>query len=287
MKKCIIFIILALMASSEAYCWNSIGHAAVAQVAENHLNKQTRKALKKYLKGTDIVEIASYADKFYYQWYRDIGWECSNPKILRRKPSEMDVLPTNLEPWCHSYSVDSLYQVYRHNREGDVYVRNCIMDLDLMIRALKENHADMDPETRFRYIAEIVHLMGDFHCPMHVLYVPKAPTGGAYSIYINGVKYGMHSLWDNSIWGLLNKGWDYYDFAEASDTATDEEIEEITKGDVFDWASANSVSVLPAHIPTRHQEMGPDYPESMRWLLYQQLRNGGYRLAKVLNYIFS
>lgn len=282
-----VFIILALLISAAAYGWNSVGHAAVAQIAENHLDKNTKKALKQYLKGTDIVEIASYADKYYYQWYRDIGWECSNPKILRRKPSELDVMPTNFEPWCHSYSVDSLYNTYRTNRQGDEYVRNAVMDLDWLVKNLKENVATMDPEERLKEIALVVHLTGDFHCPMHILYVPKAPTGGAYTFYINGTKYGMHGFWDSSIWKLLNRDWNYYDFAEAADTATKEEIEEITKGDVYDWGSSAAIAALPAHAVTRHQEMDAGYPESVRWLLYQQLRNAGYRLAKLLNYIFS
>lgn len=291
MKKFLLVLTFILAAAASSYAWNQIGHAAVAQIAENHISKKTKKALKKYLKGTDIVEIASYADRYYYQWYRDIGWECTNPKILRRKPSELDAQPTNLEPWCHSYSVDSLYRTYRHNREGDEYVRNCIMDLDFLIHNLKENIATMDPEERLKEIALVVHLMGDFHCPMHVLYIPDAPKGGNYSIYIGGEKIGMHSFWDTRIWGFLNKGWTYAEFAEDADTATKEEIAEITKGDVYDWGSANAVAALPAHRfthATREQkELDGSYPESMRWLCYQQLRNGGYRLAKALDYIFE
>lgn len=291
MKRTLIILALALLTALPSSGWGRIGHAAVAQIAENHINKKTKKALKKYLKGTDIIEIASYADRYYYQWQRDIGWECTNPKILRRKPSEMDALPTNIEPWCHSYSVDSLYNTYRHNREGDTYVRNCIMDLDWLIHNLKANHATMDPEERAKEIAIVVHLMGDFHCPMHVLYVPKAPTGGKWRIYIEGKKYNIHSFWDNNIWGLLNKGWNYYDFAEASDTATKEEIAEIVKGDVYDWGRANAISALPAHalanVPDDQREVGTGYPESVRWILYQQLRNGGYRLARALDYIFE
>ena len=291
MKRLVLIAALFLTAALSSYAWNNTGHAAVAQIAENHISKKTKKALKKYLKGTDIVEIASYADRYYYQWYRDIGWECTNPRILRRKPSELDLQPTNLEPWCHSYSVDSLYRTYRHNREGDEYVRNCIMDLDWLVHNLKENIATMDSEEVLKQLAEVVHLTGDFHCPMHILYIPMAPTGGKYSIYINGEKINIHTFWDTRIWGFLNKGWTYSEFAEAADTATKEEIAEITKGDVYDWGSANAVAALPAHHltnATREQrEFDSSYAESMRWLAYQQLRNGGYRLAKLLDYIFE
>ena len=129
-----------------SFGWGGIGHAAIAQIADNHISKSTKKQLKKCLAGTDIVEVSSDADENYYIWSRDIGFECSNPKILRRQPSDMDNYPTNIEPWCHSYSVDSLYNTYRHNREGDEYVRNAVMDLDVLITDLKANWAEMDKD---------------------------------------------------------------------------------------------------------------------------------------------
>lgn len=291
MKKIVLLVLGLFCASAQLGAWNAVGHSAVAQIAEDHIGENTRKALKKYLKGTDIVQISSYPDQYYYEWYRDIGWKCSNPEVLRRKPSEMDALETNWEPWSHSYTVDSLCQVYRHNREGDAYVRNAVMDLDGIIRNLKENLTTMEAEEREKELSLVVHLIGDMHCPMHVLYVPQAPTGGKYSIYIAGKKINIHSFWDSQIWKYLGKGWGYSDFANEADTATQKEIAQIIEGDIFDWASRNAKDAWPAHHLTgaSHEERELDsfYPETMRQLAYQQLRNAGYRLAKVLDDIFA
>ncbi len=291
MKKIVLLAVLLLPLSAQLQAWNAVGHSAVAQIAEDHISERTKMALKKYLRGTDIVQISSYPDRYYYEWYRDIGWECSNPEVLRRKSSDMDVLPTNLEPWSHSYTVDSLFNVYRHNREGDLYVRNAIMDLDWLINNLKQNLTTMDPEEREKELSLVVHLVGDMHCPMHILYVPQAPTGGKYSIYIDGKKINIHSFWDTQIWKYLGKDWDYSDFASEADTATKKQIAEIVKGDLWDWASLNAKAAWPAHHLTgaSHEERELDayYPETMRWLAYQQLRNAGYRLAKVLDDIFA
>ena len=291
MKKIVLFAFFLLCATAQLDAWNAVGHAAVAEIAENHISAKTKKALKKYLKGTDIVQISSYPDVHYYDWYRDIGWKCSNPEVLRRKESAMDALETNWEPWSHSYTVDSLFNVYRHNREGDVYIRNAVMDLDWLIRNLKENLTTMDPEEREKELSLVVHLIGDMHCPMHILYVPKAPTGGKYSIYVGGKKIGMHSFWDTRIWKFLGKGWDYIDFAGEADTATKKEIAEIVKGDVYDWASINAKAAWPAHHLTNasrdERDLDSYYPETVRWLAYQQLRNAGYRLAKTLDDIFA
>lgn len=285
--KRIVLIVSAALLAAPLFAWNKTGHTAIAQIAEDHVSRKTKKALDKYLDGMSITDIASYPDKYYYEWTRDIGWECSNPSILRRKPSELDVQPTNIEPWCHSFTVDSLCNCYHHNREGDVYVRNAVMDIDQVAGELKNNIKNMPPEEIKVKIAVVVHLVGDFHCPFHTLYVPQAPTGGKYSIYLGEKKYNIHSFWDSVIFNRLNKEWSYTNYAEAADTATKDEIAEIVKGDIYDWASRSAKDVLPAHNLEPGQYLPLDYPESMRWLVYQQLRNGGYRLARLLDYIFD
>ena len=277
-----------MIAGVTAFGWGSVGHKAVAQIAENHLSAGTKKALKKCLPGASIVEVASDADKYYYQWSRDIGFECSNPRILRRKPSEMDQQPTNIQPWCHSYTVDSLFNTYRTNREGDIYVRNAVMDLDYLINDLKANKDNMDKEERFVKLSVVVHLIGDMHCPMHVLYVPQDPTGGKYSLYKNDKKIGAHSYWDGGVFKMLEPQWTYYEYSEAADTASKEEIAEIQVGDVYDWGKCSATNCFPEHYV---YSIGAEQPstniENDRPLLYTQLRNAGYRLAKALEYIFS
>lgn len=288
MKKSLIIAVLILACGHIALGWGSVGHKAVAQIAENHISKNTKKALKKYLPGATIVEVASDADKYYYQWSRDIGFECSNPRILRRQPSDMDQYPTNIEPWCHSYTVDSLFYTYRHNREDDVYVRNAVMDIDFLVKDLKENRDNMDKDECTMKISVVVHLLGDMHCPMHVLYIPQDPTGGKYSFYVKGKKINAHTYWDGGLVKMLEPEWSYYEYSEAADTATDEEIAKIQEGDVYDWGKSSAENCFPEHgLYPDGGELTAGHPEEDRELLYIQFRNAGYRLAKTLDYIFE
>lgn len=287
MRKSVVLLALLFMSCQISLGWGGVGHAAIAQIAENHISKSTKKVLKKCLPGTNVVEVASDADDNYYVWTRDIGFECSNSKILRRQPSDIDGYPTNIEPWCHSYSVDSLYNTYRHNREGDEYIRNAVMDLDLLIAELKTGWAEMDEDECMIKLSLVIHLIGDIHCPMHVLYVPQAPTGGKYSFTVRGEKVNAHSYWDSKLIKILEPEWSYYEYSEAADIASPEEIAEIQKGDVYDWGKASAISSLPAHIHEPKEILSSEYPENDRALLYEQLRNAGYRLARTLDYIFE
>lgn len=287
MKRLIVSLLAVTGAVWTLSAWNAVGHAAIAQIAENHVRNHTLDMLGKYLHGESITEVASYPDKYYYEWTRDLGWEISNPTILRRKPSELDVEPFNIEPWCHSFTVDDNCQVYRHNREGDEYIRNAVMDADYLINRLKNEIGQMSDEEIRRAISLVVHLVGDIHCPMHTLYVPSAPTGGKYSIYLESKKVNIHTFWDTTIFQKLNRDWSYSNYADAADIASKEQIRQITEGDIFSWASRSARDVKPAHTLTPSQDVSIDYPESMRWLLYQQLRNAGYRLAATLDYIFA
>ena len=288
MKKILIIAVLMVACGHIAFGWGGVGHKAVAQIAENHISKATKKSLKKYLCGATIVEVASDADKYYYQWSRDIGFECSNPRILRRQPSDMDMQPSNIEPWCHSYTVDSLFNTYRHNREGDVYVRNAVMDLDFLIKDLKENRDQMEKDECIMKISVVVHLLGDMHCPMHVLYIPQDPTGGKYKFIVKGKTINAHTYWDGGVFKMLEPEWTYFEFSEAADTASLEEIALLQEGDVYDWGKSSAQNCFEEHaLYPGGGEVAPGHPEADRALLYTQIRNAGYRLAKTLEDIFG
>ena len=137
-------------------------------------------------------------------------------------------------------------------------------------------------------LSVVVHLLGDMHCPMHVLYVPQDPTGGKYKFIVNGKKINAHTYWDGGVFKMMQSEWTYYEFAEAADTASAEEIALIQQGDVYDWGKSSAQNCFSEHgLYPEGGEVEPGHPEADRELLYSQLRNAGYRLAKTLEYIFA
>ena len=107
---------------------------------------------------------------------------------------------------------------------------------------------------------------------------------------MKGEKIGFHSFWDASV-GYYNKDLKCDQIADKYDTLTDAEIAAICEGNANDWAAVNTVemreiyTLLPMH--SEVTEVSEQNHARMKEIAMQQALRGGYRLAKVLNEIFS
>ena len=62
------------------------------------------------------------------------------------------------------------------------------------------------------------------------------------------------------------------------------EVNELTKGDVYDYAQDSARSCYSTACKYKGGDsIDINYPTDVRDLLFSQLRNAGYRLAKILN----
>ena len=96
----------------------------------------------------------------------------------------------------------------------------------------------------------------------------------------------MHGIWDGGIWDKYYD-WSFMDMAFLVDTASPEEIAEITSGTVYDYAESSARDSWPAVSAYSDGDTLPgSYATDVRPLLFSQLRNGGYRLAAIFNKIF-
>jgi hypothetical protein len=133
-------------------------------------------------------------------------------------------------------------------------------------------------------------MVGDMHCPTHTKYSPEEPNLKQRSVKMKGKKLGFHSYWDASI-GYYNKGMKCDHIAAKYDTLTEAEIAAICEGTPNDWALTNAeqmreiYTLLPVHCEVT--ELPAQNHERMEQIVRQQALRGGYRLAKILNEIFS
>ena len=290
MKRFLIALsVLVLAGAPLASGWSRLGHAVVAKVAEDHLSSKARKALAAYLGDETIVSISSDADLQRPFWTMDLGFIPTNPEAARLSwlvPQGFDTnTPENISPISHSVTVDRNFNSLRTDNQNGAYVNNAAYYIEQYARELKEGARTMDPELRKRKIALIVHLIGDFHCPMHIVYQGQDELKGSFTVTIGKSQVRYHGWWDGGIFANLLP-YSYSDVARIVDTKSKKEIAQITKGDVYDWVHESAVDSWPAHRVKEGDVLDQAFPLEMRPILYNQLRNGGYRLAALLNDIF-
>lgn len=288
MRKLILFTASMMMFSLSMSAWGPAGHTAVAFIAEDHLTPKAKKMLHEYLNGIPISAISTDADLYRGDWTFDMGFMPNNPEKARKiVASRFDnSLPANIAPWPHTFAVDrSRKPVRSHNIKGE-YVENILFQVKRVSKLLIEEADTMDPEDRYRYIALIVHWLGDMHCPGHIEYrcTPRVKTH--FNVIYNDREISYHRYWDGSLIGGF--GWSASELARIADTATKSEFNQIVSGDIYDWAQQCSTDCWVAfEVVKSGDKIDDKFSISMRPLLLQQIRNGGYRLAAVLNDIFQ
>ena len=295
MKKILLITLAAasllLINVTPSSAWGLIGHSTIAQVAQDHLTPKAAKALDEYLGGLKLATIASDADVYRGEWTVDLGFIPTNPDDARVSfVKNFDfTTPLNISPWTHSITVDlnNDFKCYPTDNLDGAYINNAAYYIDNLSRELKENAENMDPFERYKAIAIIVHLMGDMHCPMHIVYLPDNTVKGHYFVTLNGKQHDMHVVWDARICTAYYP-WGFKDMAYLVDTATPKQIKEITEGTVYDYATCSARDSWPVVDAYKDGDVLPSsYATDIRPVLFSQLRNGGYRLAAIFNEIFK
>ena len=273
MKRIITIVTLALMTVS-ASAWTRLGHAVVAKIAEDHLTPVAKAKVYEYLNGESMVRHASYADDFGVvntDIKLDYG-EFSGGKYNRVAQHShvitVDAEGNLLDDW-HEYGGNARFIIER-------YVENL------------KHPETLSPEEIWWEIVYLTHVMGDFHCPVHIFWsnLPLELNGGKCMIYYRGEKKKYHYVWDRYMIEIPMP-YSFSDIAWLIDTFTPEQIAEFTKGDLCDWAKDSALAskhVLDVKEGDRI-EKGDLYYE--RRFLETQLCKGGYRLAKMFNEIFD
>lgn len=286
--KSIVCILTVILLPARGLAWGRMGHAVVAAVAERHLTPEAKQQLDKYLNGTCIRQIASDADKYRAVWTIDLGFQPTNPDDARLKwLKTFDFsTPTNISPVSHSITVNEKFKPWRTDNDHGRYVNNCAYYVEQYAKRLRKEAATMDPQERYREIALIVHLIGDMHCPQHIVYVPRDPVKGHFNVTYQGKEVLYHAFWDTRV-VITDSPKDTLEYARLIDTATPQEIRSISRGGIFRWVKRDAQDAWAAHKYQSGDALPDDAIQQFKPLVYSQLRNAGYRLAACLNRIFK
>lgn len=253
------FLVLVLSLCAvlpDVFAWGQKGHDVTCEIAERHLDRGARKAVKRLLEGKSMVywsnwlDNASHTDQYAYTK----TWHYKNIE------AGVEYEDAQLEP------------------KGDV-----VTAIKRQVQTLKDKTAST--ESKRLALKMLVHLVGDVHQPMHM--GRKADLGGnLHKVIYFGKEKNLHSIWDTDV---LEGGykWSYEEWATEIDRTSKKQRKEICSGSVDDWARETYVVAKEVyHCTPQQAKLSYDY--QARWIpvIEQQLLKGGLRLASLLNEIF-
>ncbi len=251
MKKVVILLAAALCAAVQsASAWGRVGHEAIAAIAENHLTERAKANIEKYLDGRSIVYYAAWMDQQH-----------------------------DHKPYKHTVTVDKDNEPLSPKKRPELDGMNAI---SLSLERLQD-YENQPKDTVAQDIKFIVHLIGDIHCPAHIVY-PKVTR--FFPVTIMGRVKKYHPVWD----GMLdyNHGWGYNEWREQLDRYSEEEIAAMAEGTPMSWARENAQRCRVIYEWAKKDDVLDRKFINQAYPLAEDLVvKASYRLAKLLNELFD
>jgi len=260
MKKKILFAVMFVATSLGLISWGVIGHRAIGQIAENHLNPKAKAAVVRILGTESLAMVSTYPDEVrpYKQFAYTAPWHYVN-------------LPDGLDYAQFSAQLKAL-------DKPNIYkaMMQCIADL--------KNPAKTKEEHVFA-LKFLVHLVGDIHQPMHTGHSEDS-GGNDIKVTLMRKEQNLHGLWDS---GLINyAGLSYLELAQACDVAAKAEVKSWSKDDVAKWAyESYAISRDLYAEAAKNSEFDYDYYPKHADIVKKRLAQAGIRLAAILNEIYK
>lgn len=273
--KRIVLIVLStfiMMESVSLYAWGPMGHDVVASIAEQHLNRKTKRKINRLLGGHSIVYYSSWMDNIQNSPYWENGYN-------------------QTKTW-HYANVDKglTYQTMQKNENGDV-----VNSLEMLTDAMINRYDELTDSMKVDYVKMIVHMVGDLHCPMHAGRLSDR-GGNNTKVKWFGQPTNLHSVWDSRMIDAARK-WNYTEWVEQLDRTNRKYRKNVTEGSYEDWFTTtvanaskiyNYVEAIDQQLPEEElPNLSYQFVYDFSPMLEEQLLLGGYRLAHVLNTIFS
>ncbi len=274
MRRLLLAAVLLLLAPS-ASAWSALGHRLVGALAERHLSLAAEAQVHALLAGEPDPTLAGVA-----YW--------------------ADALRDN-EPERFKQTSRWHYVNYPLGQCDYVAARDC-PDGNCVIGAIEKQRATLaDPkqprEARREALKFLVHLIGDVHQPMHAsnhddlggnkfqisLRTDIAPEKYARNKYVDGVMgTNLHSVWDYYV--LAERRLDLKQYTDALDALPwPPPIDGGTSSPPEAWAAESCRLIGSRQLYPQEHKMDRRYPDAMRPLAEQRVRQAAYRLSTLLN----
>lgn len=241
---------------SNAYGWGDDGHRVVGEIAWSYLQPEVKVEVEQLLQNAgepSLAEATTWADRIRSD--SNYGWAAP----------------------LHYISLPRQWDGYVESR--DCPVAGCILKaLAQFEKVLADRKA---PESeRAEALLFIAHFVGDLHQPLHTG-LASDRGGNDIKVQFFGYPTNLHALWDTYLPAGFVLDWQKYAHSQLG-SISEEQHKRWQTGEAPDWA-AESQRLVHSNAYTNNVNLGEDYYLRSRKVIEQRLRQGGVRLAGVLN----
>lgn len=277
-RRILISTVMLFVAFSHVKAWGGYEHAIIAYVAQDHLTENAARHIRYYL-DQPIYEYADWMD--FKPVVRRPGFDI--PKNGHSTAVDMDGTIPEITPFENGNGKGSCYR----------YLKEIVHTL--------MNHQTMPDSLVIYHLRCFIHMMGDYHCPVHIHFFEFPKDGGSLpaSHYKNSKattpvnfmgkkKTDLHTVLDGSL-KHIHGDWTYEQWRQELDTFTPEQIEEVVSGDLKSYL-VGSCEVSREFYDNAVPGMLIDdtyFTGRVKDLIYNQIRCSIYRMAKILNDCFD
>lgn len=253
------FLALSLVLPKETKAWGKTGHRIVGEIADRHLSKKAKKAIKQILGSESVAMVSDWPDFI---------------KSDRKYDST--------QVWHYINFEDGLNcEQIHHKCENDS--TNLAFGIRKMIGILKDKNSSASlKRDAMRFL---IHLIGDANQPMHI----GRPTDkGGNDVKMTWFKRttNLHRIWDDDF--IEFQDLSYTEYATALNHPTQEQIEACRSTDPAVWfCETYGLSRKLYADAEKESEVGYKYNYVFLAAMNEQLLKGGLRLANVLNEIYK
>ncbi|TKD55688.1 S1/P1 nuclease [Flavobacterium sp. ASW18X] len=258
MRALFLFLLAFTMTTTNANTlWGKKGHRVTGHVAEHYLSKKAKKQIDKLLAGHSLAFVSTYADEI-----------------------KSDRSYSKYGPWHYvNYPLDVHYHDAEKSDLGDVYTA-----IEKCKRVLLDNNAtEADKVFHLKFL---VHLVGDMHQPMHA---GRAADKGGNDIQVRWFNEGsnLHKVWDTNL--IESYGMSFHELGdELIRTTSKAQKKAIESGAVLDWMEeSHSLAAEIYGSVNSGEKLKYSYSYQYNPVMFDRLKKGGIRLAKILNDLFK
>jgi hypothetical protein len=285
-NKLSILILFLNLFSFSAYAWNSMGHRIIGEIAYQHLTPKTKETVD------DLIDYMSNAYPYSSTFQTANGWA----DYIKQEDIHV------FDSW-HYY--DKPYSADSTPTPKIINSPNLLWALNQSIMVLKSSKSNQYEKALF--LRFLLHFVEDAHQPLHCInrYSQRFSNGDAggnlflLSSNNTDIDNNLHGEWDSGL-GLFDKHCGILSSKSKSRKAKcfAKQFQEDYPENYFgqktndlnpqDWMDESyKIAVTNAYDTAENSAISQVYIQKNQPVIEQQMTLAGYRLANLLNLLFS